>query len=122
MNIDKYNKGAGNRFVLVITYDEANDLGEALQNVVDDIGVGKTLANEASDTYAYGFEIEGRDSMKKFIVSVLRTSYAWRDIEITAASEAEARATVMDICGDYEYKGEDADYSIEHINNQGETE
>jgi hypothetical protein len=60
MNIDKYNKGAGNRFVLVITYDEANDLGEALQNVVDDIGVGKTLANEASDTYAYGFEIEGR--------------------------------------------------------------
>jgi hypothetical protein len=53
-------KGAGNRFVLVITYDEANDLGEALQNVVADIGVGKTLANEASDTYAYSFEIEGK--------------------------------------------------------------
>ena len=53
-------KGAGNRFVLVITYDEANDLGEALQNVVNDIGVGKTLANEASDTYAYSFEIEGK--------------------------------------------------------------
>ena len=60
MNIDKYNKGAGNRFVLVITYDDADDLGEALQNVVDDIGVGKTLANGASDTYAYGFEIEGK--------------------------------------------------------------
>jgi hypothetical protein len=43
---------------LVITYDDADDLGEALQNVVDDIGVGKTSANEASDTYAYGFEIE----------------------------------------------------------------
>jgi hypothetical protein len=54
-------KGAGNRFVLVITYDEANDLGEALQNVVADIGVGKTLANEASDTYAYSFEIEGKE-------------------------------------------------------------
>jgi hypothetical protein len=53
-------KGAGNRFVLVITYDEATDLGEALQNVVANIGVGKTLANEASDTYAYSFEIEGR--------------------------------------------------------------
>jgi hypothetical protein len=54
-------KGAGNRFVLVITYDEADDLGEALQNVVADIGVGKTLANGASDTYAYSFEIEGKE-------------------------------------------------------------
>jgi hypothetical protein len=59
--------------------------------------------------------------MKKFIVSVLRTSYAWRDIEITAASEAEARATVLDICGDYEYSEKDADYSIEQVSNQGET-
>jgi hypothetical protein len=59
--------------------------------------------------------------MKKFIVSVLRTSYAWRDIEITAASEAEARATVLDICGDYEYSEKDADYSIEQISNQGES-
>jgi len=59
--------------------------------------------------------------MKKFIVSVLRTSYAWHDIEITAASEAEARATVLDICGDYEYSEKDADYSIEHISDQGES-
>jgi hypothetical protein len=59
--------------------------------------------------------------MKKFIVSVLRTSYAWRDIEISAASEAEARATVLDICGDYEFSEKDADYSIEQVSNQGET-
>lgn len=56
--LGRYIKGKGNRFVLVITYDDADDLGEALQNVVNDIGVGKTSANEASDTYAYGFEIE----------------------------------------------------------------
>jgi hypothetical protein len=60
--------------------------------------------------------------MKKFIVSVLRTSYAWRDIEISANSEAEARATVLDICGDYEYSEKDADYSIEQVTNQGDTE
>ena len=59
--------------------------------------------------------------MEKFIVSVLRTSYAWRDIEISAASEAEARATVLDICGDYEFSEKDADYSIEQVSNQGET-
>lgn len=59
--------------------------------------------------------------MKKFIVSVLRTSYAWRDIEISAANEAEARATVLDVCGDYEYSEKDADYSIEQIYEQGET-
>lgn len=56
--IDKYIKGNGNKFVLVITYDEGHDLGSALQNVIDDIGLGKKKADEASDTYAYGFEIE----------------------------------------------------------------
>jgi hypothetical protein len=59
--------------------------------------------------------------MKKFVVSVLRVSYAWRDIEIIAASEAEARATVLDICGDYEFSEKDSDYSIEHVSNQEET-
>ena len=59
--------------------------------------------------------------MKKFIVSVCRTSYAWRDIEINAASEAEARATVLDTCGDYEYSEKDADYSIEQISEEPTT-
>jgi len=56
--------------------------------------------------------------MKKFIVSVCRTSHAWRDIEIQANSEAEARATVLDICGDYEYCEKEADYSIEQISQE----
>lgn len=53
--------------------------------------------------------------MKKFIVSVLRISHAWHDIEIDAVNEAEARATVLDVCGDYEYSEKDADYSIEQV-------
>jgi hypothetical protein len=59
--------------------------------------------------------------MKKYIVSVSRISYGWRDIEITAASEAEARATALDLCGDYEYSEKDAEYSIEQVSTQGET-
>lgn len=53
--------------------------------------------------------------MKKFIVSVCRTSTAWTEIEITANSEAEARATAADLCGDQIYKEKDAEYSIEHV-------
>jgi hypothetical protein len=60
--------------------------------------------------------------MKKFTVSVLRVSYAWRDIEITAASEAEARATVLDTCDDYEYIEEDPEYFIEQVSDQGAAE
>jgi hypothetical protein len=52
------NKGNGNRFVLVITYDETQDLNIALQDVIDDIGLGKKKTSEFSDTYAYDFEIE----------------------------------------------------------------
>jgi hypothetical protein len=59
--------------------------------------------------------------MKKFTVSVLRIGYAWRDIEITAATEEEARATALDVCGDYEYSEKDADYSIEEVSEQGES-
>jgi hypothetical protein len=58
--------------------------------------------------------------MKKFTVGVLRVSYAWRDIEITAATEEEARATALDVCGDYEYSEKNADYSIEEISGEDE--
>ena len=59
--------------------------------------------------------------MKKYIVSVVRVSYGCRNIEITANSEAEARATVLDWCGDYEFSEKDAEYSIEQVSDQGET-
>ena len=55
---ERYPKGNGEKFVLVITYDEWHDLIIALQDVQHDLGLRKTKANEASDTYAYGFEIE----------------------------------------------------------------
>lgn len=65
LNMDKYIKGAGNKFVLIITYDDTDALGEALQNVMNDIRMGKMFADEASDTYAYGFEIEGAEHNKQ---------------------------------------------------------
>jgi hypothetical protein len=60
MNIqDKHIHGNGNKFILVVTYDEAEDLGFALQDVIEDLGTGKRKAEEATDTYFYGFEING---------------------------------------------------------------
>ena len=59
--LEKYNKGNGNRFVLVITYDEVEDFSNALQNVISDIGLGKNKNNDATDNYAYGFEIEKQE-------------------------------------------------------------
>jgi len=58
---------------------------------------------------------------KTFTFSVMRTSYAWCDIEIKANSEAEAKATVLDICGDYEYSEKDAEYRIEQVSSEGTT-
>jgi hypothetical protein len=54
-------KGNGERFLLCITYDELHDLIDALKNVTQDVGLGKTKANESSYTYAYGFQIEGKE-------------------------------------------------------------
>ena len=61
--------------------------------------------------------------MKTYTVSVLRTSRSWCDIEISAASEAEARATVLDICDSKHYdSGKPGDeYSIEEVSAEGET-
>jgi hypothetical protein len=84
--IEKYKKGNGNRFVLVITYDESEDFSKALQNAIDDIGLGKEKTAEASDTYAYGFEIEKK--MKKYKVTA--SSITYYEIEIEAENEDQA--------------------------------
>lgn len=59
--------------------------------------------------------------MRTFTYSVMRTSYAWRDIEIKAANATEAYVIALETCGDYEYNEKDADYSIERVFEQGET-
>jgi hypothetical protein len=53
--------------------------------------------------------------MEKFVVSICRTSYAWRDIEINATNKEEATAAALDICGNYEYSEKDSEYRIEQI-------
>lgn len=50
-------RGKGMKLVMVLTADDGNSMGEALQRAIDDIGVGKKRANEASDEYAYVFQV-----------------------------------------------------------------
>lgn len=58
--------------------------------------------------------------MPKFIVSVRRTSYAFKDIEVEANSRDEARNKAYDEAGDYEYSEKDADYKVEYIHQKEE--
>jgi hypothetical protein len=50
-------QGKGMKLVLVLTADDGNALGEGLQRAIDDLGMGKKKANEASDEYAYVFQV-----------------------------------------------------------------
>jgi len=93
--IEKYKKGNGNRFVLVITYDESEDFSKALQNAIDDIGLGKEKTAEASDTYAYGFEIEKK--MRKYKVTASSTTYY--EVEIEAETKDQAWQIAKDTDG-----------------------
>ena len=38
---------------------DSDHLANALQDVIEDLGTGKRKAEEATDTYFYGFEING---------------------------------------------------------------
>lgn len=51
--------------------------------------------------------------MPKFKATVCRTSYSFREIEVQAKDEAEAKEKILDEAGDYDYSEKDADYSIE---------
>ena len=57
ININDFPRGKGIKLVMVITADEPNDLGDALQRAVDDIGTARMQNHAISDTYAYQFEI-----------------------------------------------------------------
>lgn len=57
MNFDDMIKGAGIKLELAITADDGNALGQALQRVIDDIGMAKQSAYGVSDEYAYKFYI-----------------------------------------------------------------
>ena len=51
--------------------------------------------------------------MPQYEVSVLRTSHQWATHTLTAASEAEARATTLD--QDLDFKEKSCDYSVEGV-------
>jgi hypothetical protein len=51
-------KGDGWKCSIVITCDDGNSLGEALQKVIDDLSCGKEKSIEASDEYAYSLILE----------------------------------------------------------------
>ena len=57
ININDFPRGKGIKLVMVITADEPNDLGDALQRAIDDIGMAHMQNHAISDTYAYQFEI-----------------------------------------------------------------
>ena len=53
--------------------------------------------------------------MAKFTVTVLRTSYSTRTIEVEAEGFDEAKEKAIDEAGDYEFSEASADYSVEDI-------
>ena len=53
----QYPQGAGMKMVLVITADDPNSLGDALQAAIDDIGMARMQNSSASDEFFYKFEI-----------------------------------------------------------------
>lgn len=58
--------------------------------------------------------------MPKFKATVCRTSYSFREIEVEADNEEEAKEKILDEAGDYDYSEKDADYSITRIDEHKE--
>jgi len=57
MNTIDLEQGKGMKLVLVLTADDPNSMGEGLQRAIEDIGLGKKRSHEASDEYAYLFQV-----------------------------------------------------------------
>lgn len=53
--------------------------------------------------------------MPKFIVSMRRTGYAYRDIEVEAGDYKEARRKAYDEAGDYDYSEKSSEYKVEYV-------
>jgi hypothetical protein len=60
--------------------------------------------------------MRNKEVSMKYKITVRRTGYAWRDIEIEAKDIREAQEAAAFIeYGDFEYSEKDADYDIESI-------
>lgn len=53
--------------------------------------------------------------MKTYRVTVRRTSYSERIIEVEAKSEVEAHEKAINEAGDYEFSEHNADYEVDYI-------
>tara|TARA_R110000868_G_scaffold83422_1_gene235454 strand:+ start:519 stop:719 length:201 start_codon:yes stop_codon:yes gene_type:complete len=51
-------KGNGWKCEIVITCDDGDSLGNALQSIIDDLGHGMTNNDSASDDFAYKFKLD----------------------------------------------------------------
>lgn len=54
-------------------------------------------------------------AFKKYVVSVCRTAYAFRDIEVTAQSEKEALELALEDAGNHEFSEKTADYTTDGL-------
>lgn len=53
--------------------------------------------------------------MKKFVMSIKRTAYAIREIEVEAENEEQARELAFEQAGSMDFSAHDAEYSVEDI-------
>jgi hypothetical protein len=51
-------KGNGWKCEIVITCDDGESLGSAIQSIIDDLGHGMTNNDSASDDFAYKFKLD----------------------------------------------------------------
>ena len=51
-------KGDGWKCEIVITCDDGDSLGNALQSIIDDLGHGMIKNDSASDDFAYKFKLD----------------------------------------------------------------
>jgi hypothetical protein len=52
---------------------------------------------------------------KKYVVSVCRTGYGFRDIEVEAKDEKEALKLALDEAGNHEFSEKTADYTTDGL-------
>lgn len=53
--------------------------------------------------------------MSKYTVTVIRTAYASRDIEVEAADAVEAEIKAIDMAGNFSFSEKGAEYSSEGV-------
>lgn len=53
--------------------------------------------------------------MRTYQVEVMRVCHQWQTIEVQAKNKAEAKQIALDGAGDLEFRGNNADYTVESI-------